>query len=333
VSKVPKLAFAVMIMVLGSSSVLPMYAEGIRTVVAGTVLVNPSRPEGETIGLRYNEAVGVRLPADVLFIQGIEFELRLPKALQGSESTVAWTVYSAVHPEPSTDRLDFNATRIISQPLPPRVSMVIQIPVIDRHELRSGPFVTVIPRLLKVSDFPLMFKLAPIGKGFGPSLESAEFRLTVRPVLTDEGGIALSCSFPEGSDPVPYAVYIDDRRVEDSSRIIVTRKGARVLRVSADGYREEVVSLSIEAGAISKVSVRLVPDAPRLQFEAPTGSFISLNGIPVPPESLDDLVIEPGEHTIVYRIGDYTITRKFVAARGKTYRVVMSVELSIQAEP
>lgn len=327
------LSVAVMMMLLGFSAVLPLGAEGVRTGLAGSVLINPSRPDGETIGLRYNEAVGVLLPADALFVQGIEFELRLPKALQGSESTVAWTVYSSVHPEPSIDRLDYNATRIISQPLPPRVSMVIQIPVSERHELRSGPFVTVIPKLLRTSDFPLMFKLAPIGKGFGPSLESVEFRLTVRPVLTDEGGISLSCSFPEGADPVPYSAYIDDRRVEDVSRTIVTRKGARVLRVTAEGYREEVVSLSIESGAISKVLVKLVPDAPRLQFEAPTGSIISLNGVPVPPESFDKLTIEPGEHTIVYRIGDYTITRKFIAARGKSYRVVMSVELSIQAEP
>jgi hypothetical protein len=322
-----------MVMVLGFSAVMPLGAEGIRTSVAGTVLIDPSRAEGETIGLRFNEAVGVVLPAETLFVQGIEFELRLPKALQGFESTVAWTVYSSVQPEPSVDRLDFNATRIISQPLPPRVSMVIQIPVVERHELRSGPFVTVIPKLLKASDFPLMFKLAPIGKGFGSGLESVEFRLAIRPVLTDEGGISLSCSFPEGAEPVPYLVFIDDRRVEDISKTIVTRKGARVVRVSAEGYREEVVSLSIEAGAISTISVKLVPDAPRLQFEAPTGSIISLDGIPVPPESFDELAIEPGEHTIVYRIGDYTITRKFVAARGKTYRVVMSVELSIQAEP
>ena len=324
---------AVMMMLLGFSAVLPLYAEGIRTGVAGTVLISPSRPEGETIGLRYNEAVGILFPADALFVQGIEFELRLPRALQGSESTVAWTVYSSVQPEPATNRLDFNASRVISQPLPPRVSMIIQIPVIERHELRSGPFVTVIPKLLKSSEFPLMFKLAPIGKGFGPALESVEFRLTVRPVLTDEGGISLTCSFPEGGAPVPYSVFIDDKRVDDVSRTMVARKGARVLRVSAEGYREEVVSLSIEAGAISKVSVQLVPDAPRLKLEAPTGSIISLNGVLVPPESFDELTVEPGEHTIVYRVGDYTITRKFIAVRGKTYRVVMSVELSIQAEP
>jgi hypothetical protein len=330
---VSMLAAAVMMMLLGFYAVLPLDAEGIRTRVAGTVLIDPSRSDGETIGLRFNEAVGVLLPADALFVQGIEFELRLPKTVQGSESSIAWTVYSSVDPAPVGERLDFNGARIISQPLPTRVSMVIQLPVVERHELRSGPFVTVIPKLMRVSDFPLMFKLSPIGKGFGPSMESAEFRLTVRPVLTDEGGISVSCAFPEGAEPVPYSVFIDDRRVEDVSRPIVTRKGARVLRVSAEGYREEVVSLSVEAGAISKVSVTLVPDAPRLQIEAPTGSIISLNGVPVPSDSFDELAIEPGEHTIVCRIGDYTITRKFVAARGKTYRVVMSVELTIQAEP
>ncbi|OHD77152.1 MAG: hypothetical protein A3J97_15330 [Spirochaetes bacterium RIFOXYC1_FULL_54_7] len=330
---VSMLAVTVMIMLLGFTAVLPLDAEGIRTRITGTVRIDPTRPDGETIGLRFNEAVGVLLPADTLFVQGIEFELRLPKAVQGSESSISWTVYSSVDPDPSGERLDFNGARIISQPLPARVSMVIQIPVVDRHELRSGPFVTVIPKLMRAGDFPLMFKLAPIGKGFGPSTESAEFRLTVRPVLTDEGGISVSCAFPEGAEPVPYSVYIDDKRVEDVAGPIVLRKGARVVRVSAEGYREEVVSLSVEAGAISKVSVNLVPDAPRLQFEAPTGSIISLNGVPVPSESFDELAIEPGEHTVVCRIGDYTITRKFVAVRGKTYRVIMSVELSIQAGP
>lgn len=321
------------VLLLCSFAVLPLEAEGVRTGVAGIVHLDSSRPEGETLELRYNEAVGVFFPADTLFVQGIEFELRLPKALQGYESTIAWTVYSSVEPIPALESLDFDGDRIISQPLPARVSMVIQIPVSERHELRSGPFVTVIPKLMRANEFPLMFKLAPIGKGFGSSLESAAFRLTVRPVLTDEGGINVSCFFPEGVEPLPFSVFIDDKRVEDVTKPIITRKGARVVRISAEGFREEVVSLSVEAGKISKVAVNLIPDAPRLQFEAPTGSIISLDGSPVSSESFDELTIEPGEHTVVCRIGDYTITRKFVAARGKTYRVVLSVELSIQAVP
>ncbi len=67
-----------------------------------------------------------------------------------------------------------------------------------------------------------------------------------------------------------------------------------------------------------------------MMFEAPANAIFLLDDQPVDHAASARLVVEPGERTIVCRIGDYTITRKFTVVRGKTYRFVFSVDVQIQ---
>lgn len=307
-------------------------ADGLRSAVAATVTLEATRPE-TTVVLHYNEAIGVYLPADQLFIKGVEFELRIPSAVKGSESSIQWTLYSDVSPGPSPEQVEFDATAVAMQVLPSRVSLILKVPVVDRHDLRSDAFATVIPKIIKADGFPVLFKLSAIGKGFPPSVERAEFRLIVRPIIGDEGGIRLNPVFPEGGDKAVVSVFLDDKRVEDSSGIIVARKGLRLLRVSAPGYREEVLSLDISAGRVSPVTVSLTPDVPRVSFQAPVGTIITLDGQALGPDQMTSLAVEPGEHTVTCRIGDYTMTRKFTALRGKVYTIALTVDLTIGSQP
>jgi hypothetical protein len=308
-------------------------AEGLRAAVTSIVTIDPARPDGETVSLRYNESTAILIPRDVQFIQGIEFELRIPRSAQGAESSIVWELYSAVDPSPSRQQFDYNANRIMSQPLPSRVAMTIQLPVIDSHTLRSGPFVTVIPKVVPANAFPLLFRLSPIGKGFGSAIENADFRLVVRPVLTDEGGLLLDYHFPAEEAAVPVSVFVDDRRIENPEALIVLRKGARVIRVMAEGYKEDILSLAIEAGRISRAVVSFISDNPRLIVDVPVGAIVSMDGLDMNPAEFSGIDISPGEHTIVCRIGDYSLTRRFSALRGKVYRISLSVELIIQADP
>lgn len=307
-------------------------ADGLRTAIATTVVLDASRPE-TVVTLRYNEAVGVFLPTDQLFIKGVEFELRIPSAAKGSESSIQWALYSGVSPAPSLEQVEYDTTVVAMQVLPSRVSLILKVPVLDRHDLRSDAFATVIPKVIKASGFPVLFKLSGLGKGFTAALEKADFKLIIRPIIGDEGGIRLNYLFPEGGDKAPVSVFLDDRRVDDPSGVIVARKGLRLLRVSAPGYREEVLSLDISAGRISPVSISLYPDVPRVSFQAPAGTVITLDGQPVSPDQMTALALEPGEHTVTCRIGDYTMTRKFTALRGKVYTVVLSVDLNVSSQP
>ncbi|MBU0926842.1 MAG: PEGA domain-containing protein [Spirochaetes bacterium] len=323
-------SFALLLSILACS---PAFSQGLRANVAAIVALSADTGEGSTVSLRYNDAVGILYPADPTFIQGVEFELRIPKAFQGAESSIAWSVFSRVSPSPATDRFDYSVDLVATQPLPARVSMNLVLPIIDRHGIKSGPFASLIPLVAGVDRFPLFFKLSPIGKGLNPSMEAAEFKLTVRPVLRDEGGITVSVTYPEGQEKPGASVFIDDRRVEDPHALIMVKKGARVVRVSAEGYREEIITVPIVAGKTVPLTVAMVPNAPLIEFQAPSGAFISIDGVAVGAAELSGLALEPGEHTLVFKIGDYSMTRKFTALRGKVYRAILSVELDIVTSP
>lgn len=322
-----------LLVLMAIASSVPAFAQGLRTNVSSVVTLSSEVGEGVSVPLRYNEAVAVLFPADPLFIQGVEFELRIPKAFQGAESSISWSIFSRVSPVPAPEKLDYNAELVATQPLPARVSMSLVIPIIDRHGIKSGPFASLVPTVAGADRFPLIFKLTPIGKGILPSMEAAEFKLTVRPVLRDEGGIKVAVAFPEGAEKPPVSVFVDDRRVEDPHAIMLAKKGARVVRVSAEGYREEIITVAVEPGRVLPLSVSLTPNAPFLVFQAPAGTFVSLDGATVAQADLAGLAVEPGEHTLFFRIGDYSMTRKFMALRGKVYHVVLSVELDILATP
>jgi len=309
------------------------FAQGLRTTIAGIAILDSSRPEGSAFSLHYNDAVAISYPADPIFIQGVEFELRIPKAFQGAESSIAWSLYSRVSPAPSLEKLDYLADSIATQPLPARVAMNLIIPIVDRHGIKSGPFANLIPSVAAIDKFPLLFKLSPIGKGILPSMENAEFKLTIRPVLRDEGGIKVTVAYPEGMDHADLSIFMDDKRVEDPLSILLAKKGARVLRISAEGCREEVITIAVEAGKVIPVVVTLTPSAPFFVFQAPAGTFVSIDGQPLSEAELDGVAVDPGEHTLFFRIGDYSMSRKFIALRGKTYQVKLSVELEIVPEP
>lgn len=310
----------------------PVYSQGFRTNVVGSVILNPAEPEGMTVSLRYNEAVAVSYPTDSPFIQGIEFELRIPKAIQGAESSVAWSIFSRVTPMPAPDRLDYSADLVATQPLPSRVSLDLVVPTIERHSIKNGPFASLIPIIVAPDKFPLVYKLTPIGKGTTSAMEMADFKLTIRPVLSEEGGIKVTVTVPDATER-PMSVFVDDKRVEDIHSLILAKRGARVVRVSAEGYREEVMTVAVEAGKIVPVSVNLTPNAPLLVFQAPAGTLISIDGQTVHQNEMSGLAVDPGEHALFFRIGDYSMTRKFMALRGKTYQVILSVELDIVTSP
>lgn len=309
------------------------FPQGVRTVVSSVVSLSSEDQGGAVVSLRYNEAIAVLFPKDPTFIQGVEFELRIPKAFQGAESSIAWSLLSGISPGPTSDRFDYEARLIATQPLPSRVSMSLILPIIPGHGIKGGPFASLIPAVAAADDFPLMFKLSPIGKGLLPAMETAEFKLTVRPVLRDEGGIRVSVTTGDGAEAPSVSVFIDDRLADDPGRLILARKGPRVVRVSAEGYREEIVTVPVEAGVVSPLSVTLTPNAPFIAFQAPAGTYVTIDGKVVEPDELAGLSVDPGEHTLFFRIGDYSMTRKIMAMRGKVYSVVLSVELDVVVTP
>ncbi len=308
--------------------------EGVRTVVAAVLRISAERPEGESASLGYADAVAVYLENPSPFIQGIEITLRIPKPMQSAQGAFAWTLYRSVRPAPSEDQVAYDGDRVLSQALPARAGLVLQIPVSSRHSLRTSPYATVLPVVLDAKALPALFKLSVLTKGLSPEQERALYQVSVKPLFTDEGALRLTLLHPEDlPKALPPNVYIDEKRIDTWNDLILLRKGTHTLQVSGEGVRDETRTFAVEPGKIFSMEIRLQGTKPVLFFEAPANAVITLDDQAVDHASSVRLTVEPGEHTVVCRIGDYTIVRKFSAVRGKTYHIVFAVDVQIQESP
>ena len=309
-------------------------SEGVRTVVAAVVAVSSDKPDGETVSLGYADAVAVTLVAESPFVQGIEIDLRIPRPLQSAQGAFAWSLYKAVTPLPAVDRVAYEGERLLIQALPPRAGIILQVPVSPRHSLRSGPYAAVLPMLLGPGDFPLLFKLSALTKGLTPEQEQARYQLRIRPLFTDDGALRLSILPPEGSETaVSPSVYVDERKLDSWQELVFLKKGMHTVQVTGEGVRDESRAVAVEAGKVFNLEIRLQGTKPVVVFEAPANALIFLDEQPVDHQGGARIQIEPGERSVVCKIGDYTITRRFNAVRGKTYHIVFSVDIQIQENP
>lgn len=309
--------------------------EDFRTIIAGVASLSADSSDGVRLTMGYNDAVAVVIPKDSAFIQGFEIELKAPPSAQSTLGFLAYEVWRRVDPAPEKNRYAYSGERLITQPLQARAGLVIQVPVRKDNNLKSGPYSTVLPIVVESKDLPFVFKLYAPSKVVTSDLENAQFQVRIRPLLTDEGALRLQLRYPEGADRGQVTVTVDEKRLADGHYIdgkeaLVLKTGSHFLHVASELYRDETRSFTVDQGKTLDLSIDLTGTMPVVAIEAPDSAQVTLDGVKLNYVAKPSFTVEPGDHTIVCRIGDYLVTRKFTAFRGKTYRIVLAIDLQVQ---
>jgi hypothetical protein len=308
------------------------WAEDLRVIVAGVAVLSPENAEGSRFALGYDESVALLYPKDSPFIQGFEIEIKSPPAVIAAPGGFAYELWRRMDPAPDRKRYAYSGERVIMQPLPARAGYAIQIPTRPDHSIKQGPYATLMPTIVEQKDFPFLFRLVPISKGIPSDVEAAKFQLRIRPILSDEGALSLRFRYPEGmAERYPLSVTVDDRKVDPAAPLLL-KAGTHRLGVSSEAYRDESRSIAIEQGKTLDILIELEDTSPTLVVEAPDSATVTLDGSRIDHVARPAMTVEPGEHVATCRIGDYSLTRKFTAYRGKAYKLVLEIDLRVQEE-
>jgi hypothetical protein len=308
----------------------PAAATELRALIGGVATVGADNADGIRLSVGYDESVAVLMPKDSPFVQGIEIEIKSPQAVIAAPGGFAYELWRRVEPEPERKRLEYRGERLIMQPLPARAGYAIQLPIRADHALRPSPYATLIPVIVTQADFPFLFKLVPISKGLSAAAEAAKFQIRVRPLLFDSGVLSLKLRYPEGAqERFPVTVTVDDAKVDPSAPIVL-KTGTYRLGLSSEAYRDESRVIVVEQGKTLELVVDLQDTKPLLSIEAPDSAIVSLDGQRIDHVARSTMSVEPGEHSATCRIGDYTLTRKFTASRGKAYKLVLEIDLQVE---
>jgi hypothetical protein len=324
----PKVRIAIIFFLLFPCLILQ--AESFRTVVEGTVEISPGSADN-VFQIGINSAVIINLGSEIRFLRGIEIEISAPQSWLPYRGSVVMTMYNNINPQTADGIADMDGSRIAFEPLPSRLRIIYHIPIRQQHGLRTTTSVTVPTGIVQPSSFPVMFRLMQVSKGLPDAFENTLFSFTARPILSDEGAVRLIPRYPAQLRNRPFTVLIDDNVIPNISEQILLREGEHHLVILSEDYRNESRRFVVERAKIVDLNIELQDPTPIIIFESPQNAEIYLNNNLI-PRSGEPVTVEPGQHEVRFRVGDYTVTRTLNIQRGKTYRVSLAVDLTIHED-
>ena len=106
----------------------PLTSESFRVRSVTTLEVSGNDSETRIANIGYNDAVGILFPENTIFLRAVEIEIRIPREILRYQNSMAYGVYRNVEPAPKSGVIDYRGIQEVYQPLPARLSFVLQIP-------------------------------------------------------------------------------------------------------------------------------------------------------------------------------------------------------------
>lgn len=301
-------------------------AEQVRGKVEHTLIVDENYSDTSvSIGLRELCQIGVE---STEFLQGLVVQVESPQtALQFRESFLL-SVYSNASPPPQEDIRNYSVDKIYSDSFPSAKHTFVDIPLKGRgsweRSTLNSSVVTVHPQ---PSNYPLLLSIDPIMKGIPSNVSRSRFKITLKPVLIDKG--ALRLEFPKNVDQEKIQIYVDGNLQKQNSERLILSTGVHKLTIESDLYLTYSKSLGIERARTTKLEVVLEPKQSSIRFEAPDDAVVFFNGEQIEVGNGTELQTDPGEHVVLVRIGDYSVSKKIDIKGGKNYKVSLFFDILI----
>jgi hypothetical protein len=307
----------------------PVPAESFRvhqTAVAVLDLENQSA----SAELGINDALAVKLPKDLTFIQGIEIDIKIPQIVASWRDSMVWTLFDRTVPDPGESQIDYSGTHLLAGTLPPRLSWTADIPLVKNNNLKESPYVSKLDILPDSSSGYIFMRLQQAMKGTPDEFGDARFDVSVKLLLVDQGKLLLKFTGPDR--PLkPYSVFVDEQPVTPQAAGNMIDPGVHSVSVVSDFYRNEVRTVRVEQAKVCLLPVTLRGIEPTVQITAPENTAIYFDETELRAKD-KPFVIAEGDHKVRFVIGDYEIIKTFTAKKGRSYTVALSVDATVSEE-
>lgn len=306
--------------------VLSANAENVRLNVTRIYTITPEQ-EAVSLDIALEEALALIYRQPTPLIQGLEIKLTLPDAIRSYSNTTGLFLYNRGIPDAEEGIRNYRVSRYGFEVLTDTRFFYLYLPLSERGAHTVPPGTVRYEKPLTAEGSPLFLTFLPMMKGFPTSLYDEPITVSLTPVPADQGKLHLSV---EGAPPEAVTVNLDGTPRPFKSDGYLLPPGQHTLRVSAQGAMEKTLEVDIERGRRTEAAVVLQQAAPRLILEAPEGSEVYLDGSLWDYAAGFEQEIEAGEHVILYRLGDYKLSRKFTAEAGEIYKISLLLDIFIE---
>ncbi len=301
-------------------------AERLRSEVQHTLTVDENKT-GSSISIGLRKLSLIQFNSEE-FLRGIVIKVETPQAVLQFRESFMLTLYHRISPKPQEGVSSYSASKLYSTPFPSSPRTFIDIPISSQKDWnKSALNSTVVSTIPQPSDFPILLSIDPIMKGIPSDVASSRFKITVNPVFIDKG--ALVVELPEDVDKNALQLFIDSQSANIEADKYILPTGVHTVEINSDRYLPFSKSVGIEKAQFTTVKVQLEPSTSSILFDAPNDAVIFFDGKEVQIDSNSEIETDPGEHMVLVRIGDYSVSKKIDIQGGKTYKVSLFFDILI----
>jgi hypothetical protein len=304
----------------------PVNSEQIRGELAHSLVIDEQyNPVTASVGLR--ELIGIDFARDE-YLRGIIIEITTPDSVLQFRESFMLSIFENIAPALSPDMDRYSGSKVYSRAFPKFRRTYIDLPLGSSDSWERSSLNSIILNPSPDADgFPLLLTIDPVMKGIPSHISSSSFEMTLTPVLIEKGALKLSFSPGEASEAVE--VRIDGRRVALTNGRLYLSPGIHTLDVVSDEFLPYNQSFGIEQAKTTNLDIELRPATSFIRFDAPEEAIVFFDGLEIDPDTQGTFETDPGEHVVLVRIGDYSVSKKIDVKGGKNYKVSLFFDILI----
>lgn len=313
----------------------PLDAEAEAILGLVRAVVDAGQDAGRTLLLPTSQFVALVRPADRIFTTAVDIEVEVPADIRGTRNAVGLFVYSRVSPEPASGpgaATRHDGTMELVLPLGGSGLERLTVVVPGSPPGANDPSTSRLLDLRDESAFPLLVGVAPISKGLADALLNLEYRITLRRRTIPEGGVRVRVHDTQGVALAPdtMRVYLGPSRPIDPGAVELIAPGLHTIRVESDDFVPQERTVGVQRGTITEVVFELEAPQPQVVVEAPRSAVVTIDGRLV--RTGEALFLPAGEHTVVFRIDDFTVSRRFHVSERRRYTISLFLDILVQED-
>ncbi|GEM_PF-1937722 len=276
------------------------------------------------------------------FLDGLELEIEIPEAVQPYIGSFALHVIAAAKTTQDGEHARVQGERVLFETLPRGRRVFVLLPMHPEHGMRASADSLQVSRRLTTDDLPVALSIRPVMKGLPEGVRQARFPVKLRTVFREEGAAQVVLVGPDGEKLDEQEHYITEildeielsigeQRISNLAEELVLPAGLHRVQLTSERYVDRSETFGLERGRVQTVHLTLEEETSTIFVDAPLGVEMFLNGERV--ERLDqELTVTPGTYTVLFRFGEYTISRSLTVEPQQDYKVSLSLDILIDED-
>ncbi len=325
-------------LILLSLALISVYPENVRGLIVDEAYIQTVSGYEQTLEIALEEAAAIYIEGNSQFLIALQMELILSSTMKKYSDSFGIAVYKRVNPQPQKGLKFFKAERVFFHYLPYQNRIYINLPLSRSAIDNTGSFTLEEPLIME--DFPLIVSMIPLMKGIPSSVIDNKFYLNIKPILMKAGSLKVEIALPGGSRAADttqmadeiFQLYIDGQKIIEPFFMPEIESGIHRLKISSMLFQEINGTFTIEPAQEKVLQFELQEPKSFLNITVPRGAEIYLDGDKLSQQQINSLSLSEGSHTVIIKIGDYSISKKINIVAGKNYNLSVIFDIIIEED-